>query len=91
VDEVVALLHVTPKVQPSDATRQDTQVPDEIVDLLRLHGEVLTHGWSRTGEQPWRMQWQVKNGRVAATLAGAIRELGYDTSTFVWPKDRGSG
>ena len=87
----VALLHVTPKVQPADSTRQDTPVPDDIADVLRLHGQALTHGWSQTGDQPWRMQWQVENGQVAATLAEAIRDLGYDASTFVWPRAGASG
>lgn len=87
----LVLLHVTPKVPPVAITRQRMPVPDDIASLLRSHGVPPAHGWSQTGEQPWRMQWEIDSTETGRQLAEAVCALGYDASVFMWSDTNPTG
>jgi hypothetical protein len=71
-----------------DANPDTDVAPEDVVAALQAAGQPVSHGWSRRGDDPWRLRFQL-TGRDRVTVGQALEAelcvLGYDPEVFVWP------
>lgn len=73
-----AVLRVT---LPGGDPDRASPVPDDIVSLLAAAGQPTGHGWSRHGDQPWRLHYQLTGPdrvSIGQALEAKLRTLGYE-------------
>ncbi len=83
-----ALLEVTPREPRGDLNRLDPPLPADLAAVLAGAGVSLGHGWTRHGDRPWRMIWQLSGpDRVALAhrLERELRLLGYEADALFSP------
>lgn len=82
------LLEVTPREPYEDTNRLDPPLPADLASVLARAAVSLSHGWTRHGDRPWRMIWQLSGpDRVALArrLERDLRLLGYEADAIFSP------
>jgi hypothetical protein len=83
-----ALLEVTPREARVATGRLDPPLPADLAAVLEREGVSLSHGWTRHGNRPWRMSWQLSGPdrvAVARRLEAELRLLGYEADAIFSP------
>lgn len=81
-------LDVTPREPRGAPNRLDAPLPADLAAVLARAGVPLGHGWSRHGDRPYRIRWQLSGpDRVALArrLESDLRLLGYEADATFWP------
>ncbi len=83
-----ALVEVTPREARVDTNRLEPPLPTDLAAVLGREGVSLSHGWTRHGNRPWRMTWQLSGPdrvAVARRLEADLRLLGYEADAIFSP------